>query len=67
MWLFKKATETVGSVYSYSKALVVGEPEDPLDSLLGELLNERAEIIPTKKLDELVVFSYDMDRFEQIS
>lgn len=44
MWLLKKASETVGSVYSYSKSLVVGEdqPDDPVLHLLGELLNERA-------------------------
>jgi hypothetical protein len=41
MWLLKKASETVGSVYSYSKALVVGESEleDPVAALLNELLN----------------------------
>lgn len=35
--------------------------------MLDELVNEKAEIIPTKKLDQVVAFSYDIDRFEQIS
>lgn len=73
MWLFKEAarvaSSAASSVYTYSKDLVVGEsePTDPVKELLEELLDEKSELVPVKKLDKLVEYSYDIEKFETIS
>ena len=52
--------EVSGSVYSYSKSLVVGEELSPIATIIDELVKFEGEILPTAKMDELVKLSYNI-------